>query len=84
MLLTEIQAARELQTDKKTVRRLIETGRLKAVDVGGGKRRHYRIDPAELRAIAPASRIDPRTPPTCRRRRRLSLPQSVAAYLPSV
>lgn len=38
-----------------TVRRLIGTGRLRAIDVGGGKRRHYRIDPRDLTAIDPSN-----------------------------
>ena len=86
MLLTEAQAARETQVDKRTVRRLIATGRLKAVDFGSGKRRHYRIDPADLKAIA-ASPFEAKSGniPQARRRRQTTQPGiTVAAYLPSV
>lgn len=86
MLLTETQAAREAQVDKRTVRRLIETGRLKAVDFGSGKRHHYRIDPADLKGIAagPVETGADRLPPVRRQHRQPTAPVgTVAAYLPS-
>ena len=89
MLLTETQAAAEAQVDKRTIRRLIQSGRLKAIDVGCGGRRHYRIDPDDLRRIQSAVKAAaPLTPPLPalrhRRRRASSAPSSIAAYLPSV
>ena len=54
-LLTESQAAAAAQVDKRTIRRLIETGRLRALDFGSGKRHHYRINPAELQAVQPVA-----------------------------
>jgi excisionase family DNA binding protein len=86
MLITEAQAATEAQVDKRTVRRLIETGRLKAIDFGS-KRRHYRIDPEDLKSIsaAPDGQAPEPLPPAVRRRGRLmALPKSVTAALPSV
>jgi hypothetical protein len=71
--------------DKKTVRRLIETGRLRAIDFGSGRRHHYRIDPDDLRTVATAFSNAPTTSPTCRRpRRRVASSNSADAYLPSV
>ena len=87
MLLTEAQAAREAQVDRRTIRRLIVEGRLRAADFGSGKRRHFRIDPADLRAIAPlpTSPAAPMPPRSSRRRRgQSSSPAPLAAYLPSV
>ena len=51
MLLTEAQAAREAQVDRRTIRKLIDAGRLRASNFGTGKRRHYRIDAADLMSI---------------------------------
>lgn len=91
MLLTEAQAAREVQVDRRTIRRLIRAGRLRAVDFGSGRRRCYRIDPADLHAVSPAgAAADGVTPaaapaPPNPRGRRPGSPQApVNAYLPSV
>jgi excisionase family DNA binding protein len=82
-LLTESQAAAAAQVDKRTIRRLIETGRLQALDFGSGKRHHYRIDPAELHAVQPVVDKPAITPPLPRRRRQQPL-CSLSAYLPTV
>lgn len=50
MLLTEVQAAREAQVDRRVIRKLIESGRLKAIDFGC-RRHRYRIEPSELTRI---------------------------------
>ena len=85
MLLTEKQAAAELQIDRRTLRRLIESGRLRAIDVGGGLRRHYRIAPAELVAIANAEATNVTPYPEVRvQSRRSSSRASIASYLPTV
>jgi excisionase family DNA binding protein len=81
-LLTESQAAAAAQVDKRTIRRLIETGRLHALDFGSGKRRHYRINPAELHAVQPVVGKTPITPPPHRRRQHPSR-SSLAGYLPT-
>jgi hypothetical protein len=60
---------------------LITTGRLRAIDFGSGKRRHFRIDPIELQAIRAPDTRQIRPPPIHRRPRFASFP-SVAAYLP--
>jgi len=81
-LLTESQAAAAAQVDKRTIRRLIKTGRLRAVDFGSGKRHHYRINLTELHAVQPVVEKRPITPPPHRRRRPRSV-ASLAAYLPT-
>jgi excisionase family DNA binding protein len=82
-LLTESQAAGTAQVDKRTIRRLIQDGRLRAIDFGSGKRHHYRIDPADLRAVHPVAEKPATTlPPSRRRRPQPSYPLS--AYLPTV
>ena len=85
MFLTEAEAATEIRADKKTVRKLILSGRLRAIDVGSRGRRHFRIDPSDLKEIAPAEHQKaPLPPPISRRRRRPTVQaNSVAAYLPS-
>lgn len=81
-LLTENQAADVAQVDKRTIRRLIETGRLRALDFGSGRRHHYRIDLAELHAVQPVAKKPIIMTPHNRRRRHLPLP-SLAVYLPT-
>jgi len=83
MLLTEAQAARELQVDKRTLRRLIESGRLRAVDIGSGRRRYHRIDLKDLKSIAPAPGQVGDVTPRSQHGRRTASSNSVAAYLPS-
>jgi excisionase family DNA binding protein len=90
MLLTEMQAAREVQVDRRTIRRLIRDGRLRALDFGSGKRHRYRIDPVDLRALGTQRERDhsplttPPSPAASRRRRRpAAISLSASAYLPS-
>ncbi len=82
LLLTVAQAAKRAQVDEKTIRRLIETGRLRASPFGAGsKRKNYRIDPADLAAVKPdaeQTRVDQPRP------RRRQAPSSAAAFLPQV
>jgi hypothetical protein len=86
MLLTEQQAAEEAQVDRRTIRRLITTGQLKASDLGGGRRHCFRIDPADLRAIRSRDEIQTPSHTGVRRRCYPKVPQSksVEAFLPSV
>lgn len=63
-LLTEKQAASFAGVDRKTIRRLIEAGRLPAADYGTGKKKLYRINPDDLLSIkrgipAPDVRLRP-------------------------
>lgn len=85
MLLTETQAAKMLQVDRRTVRKLICSERLHAVDVGGGKRRVFRIDPADLRSISGPEALGSVQPTVFRAARRRHLPStvSVSSYLPN-
>jgi len=54
MFLTEAEAAHTLRIDRRTLRRLIESGRLRALNVGTGRRRHYRIAEADLSEVSSA------------------------------
>ena len=85
MLLTETQAAKMLQVDRRTVRKLICSERLHAVDVGGGKRRVFRIDPADLRSISRAGSAWVRAADCVSSSARRHLPStvSVSSYLPN-
>jgi excisionase family DNA binding protein len=49
--ITVAQAARQLNVHPRTVTRLIEKGRLPALDVGTGRHKDYRIDPADLASL---------------------------------
>jgi len=85
MFLTEKEAAARLQCDPRTVRRLVVSGRLRAVDLGT-TRRNLRIDPDALNAILPPPADPPVMPPPTYHRGPRSLPPaaSTQAYLPSV
>lgn len=86
MWLVESEAARELRIDRRTLRKLIQSGRLRAVDVGSGSRHIYRINPDDLREITapfpPAETSMPHPRPV--HRRRSAAPASLASFLPSV
>jgi excisionase family DNA binding protein len=61
-------AAKALGLSVKSVRRLIKSGRLSAVDSGTGKRKHYRIAADALAAIQnPAAAVEPIKLPRQRR-----------------
>ena len=86
-LLNEKQAADVAGVSPKTIRRLIETGRLKASDFGTGRHHNYRIHPDDLALVERGTPI-PSEPPMLmppdrsnRRRRQVS---SAAAFLPRV
>jgi excisionase family DNA binding protein len=88
MLLTERQAADELQIDRRTLRKLIESGRLQAINVGGAHRKHYRVHPDALKAIVPDSPSDTIKVTQRRTHRHSRLRQasstSAQSYLPTV
>lgn len=65
-MLTEKEYAELNKVCPRTVRRLIESGRLAASSFGSGKRPMYRIDPAAKPTAAPA---EPAPAPRGRRRR---------------
>jgi excisionase family DNA binding protein len=84
MYLNETKVSAILGINKKTVRRLIESGRLRAVDVGSS-RHCYRIDPEDLKNISPAKPLASSMPPPARRRfRRQGVNEIVQSFLPSV
>lgn len=61
-LLTERQAADVAGVHRKTIRRLIEQGRLRAADYGTAGQHNYRIDPAELAKVTPLPGLPPTVP----------------------
>ena len=69
---TEQEVADQLKTSKQTVRRLIESGKLKASNIGAGKHRIYRIREEDLiaflspspTAISPTATATPQPPST--------------------
>jgi excisionase family DNA binding protein len=65
-LLTERQAAERACVSRWTIRRLIERGKLPALEYGSGRKKIYRIDPAALLTVQP---VQP-PPPQERRQRR--------------
>ena len=75
-LLSESQAAHAAGVSRKTIRRLIRQGRLRACDYGTAGHRLYRIHPADLTLISPAMAedLEPITPPGRRSRARRSRP----------
>ena len=86
-LLSEKQAAEMAGVSRKTIRRLIEKGRLKAADYGTGHHRNYRIHPDDLASVEtfPSAPSEPHIvmrPDHLTRRRRQS--SSAAAFLPRV
>ena len=62
-LLTEQQAADAAGVHRKTIRRLIEQGRLKAADYGTARQHNYRIHPDDLARVAPIPAPKSVTPP---------------------
>jgi len=71
-LLTEAQAAALAQIHPRTIRRLIDRGKLPALNFGNGRRKIYRIDPAALLRVQPVQQPLPRE-----RYRRSQLPASI-------
>jgi excisionase family DNA binding protein len=82
-MLTESEAAEWLQVDVRTLRKLIDTDRLRAVNVGTGKRAHYRIAPADLNEIRSPASPNTFTSPRMPTRRRPPNPDALSHYLPS-
>ena len=70
-LLTEAQAAALAQIHPRTIRRLIDRGKLPALNFGNGRRKVYRIDPAALLQVQPVQ------PPLPRERYRRIQPASI-------
>lgn len=52
MFLTESEAAQALRIDRRTLRRLIDSGRLHAINIGSGRRRHYRVAKIALAEVS--------------------------------
>ena len=71
-LLTEAQVAALAQVHPRTIRRLIDRGKLPALNFGNGRRKVYRIDPAALLNVQPVHLPLPRE-----RHRRSQLPASI-------
>ena len=78
-LLTEAEAAAIAKVHPRTIRRLIDTGRLTAINLGFGKKKLYRINPENLEAIADYAKA---SGPQHRRRRQLVVATSEAPWPP--
>lgn len=89
-LLTEDQAAGLAGVSKKTLRRLIKSGRLQAKDYGTGSRHNYRIDPTALASLnnagpqKAANTASKPAPPHRRFTPRSACAKSQSALLPQV
>lgn len=83
-LLTEQQAAEVAGVSRKTIRRLIEQGRLPAADYGTAGQRNYRIHPDALANVKPATASAEPLSASRRRRRVRDVQKTAAAYLPRV
>jgi len=72
-MLTPPEAAKVLRVSPRRIRSEIEAGRLRAINLGTGKRPSYRIDPDDLRAflakLATAPQRVSHPPPELRRPR---------------
>ena len=84
MWLTETEVAQMVKVSKKTIRRLIQAGKLPAANWGTGKRSNYRIHVDDVAAFGRRDQADDPRPARIRRRHRPPLPTSVEAYLPRV
>lgn len=84
--LTEYEAAKETRVDRRTIRRLIQSGRLRATDFGSRRRHVYRIQRADLQTIqaAPDAQYSSQATQPRRRRRRFPSTGLVAQFLPSI
>jgi excisionase family DNA binding protein len=76
-LLTEHEAALATKVSWWTIRQLIEKGKLRAANYGTGKRKFYRIDPADLLNVQPFVLVEPEP----RRRRQRVIENTGPAYL---
>jgi hypothetical protein len=84
-LLTLKQAETAAGTSGKTLRRLIQAGRLHAVDYGTkGGRHEWRISREALASVKPAAQDENADTPARARRRRISTPGSVQSFLPLI
>jgi len=76
-LFTEHEAALATKVSERTIRRLIEAGKLRATNYGMGKKKLYRIDPADLLNVQPFVVIEPEP----RRRRSRVIDDKGPTYL---
>lgn len=88
--LTVDEAAERMGVSRWTITRLITAKRLKAIQLGTGSKKNYRIEPSDLTTIAPPEG-DQSLPvtiapliPRPNRRRRQPVPSSIKACLPRV
>ncbi len=78
-LLTEQQAADAAGVHRKTIRRLIEQGRLKAADYGTSRQHNYRVHPDDLARVSPLPDTATVTPQLRQRRGRSAVRPGVAS-----
>jgi len=75
-LLTEAEAAAVAKVHPRTIRRLIETGKLAAINFGMGSKKIYRIKPEDLGSVQPVEK--PAGPQRRQRRERIIAPRAPA------
>ena len=61
-LLTTEQVAHRLALSANTVRTLCDSGQLPHLRIGSGKKKEYRVDPADLDAYIEQARVKPEVP----------------------
>jgi excisionase family DNA binding protein len=76
-LVTEEEAAAIAKVHPRTIRRLIDKGKLPAVNYGLGSKKIYRVKPEDLGMVQPVA-----LPPPPQRRQRRATPQLSAAPWP--
>jgi|GEM_PF-648753 len=80
-LLTEREAAERAKVHPRTIRRLIDAGKLPAVNYGLGRKRIYRIDSAALFQVQPVF-VAPKETGKRRTRNRPIVEAEVVAWPP--
>jgi excisionase family DNA binding protein len=78
-LLNEVDAAAVAGVSRKTIRKLIEEGRLQAIDYGTKGSRHYRIKREALANVSPRPKKP--APPPRQRTRNVARPSASATKM---
>lgn len=76
-MLTTAEVAQLLGVSSHTITRLINTGKLPAINVSTGRRASYRVEPADVEAFKEQRAVRVAPKPRRRRRRKLDIPRYV-------